>query len=235
MIDDELLVTPTVRLRLEEEGMFGKEEETLDWTQFALTGKLNSRMHLYGSNVRRDADGDYFAVVTRSNGLVHPFATDQFANDPPDDARRGFLQSLCWNLNRNLRHDGAWICAWTHPGLAVVQGDGTMSRQPTRFVLLWVDKDGDPQFTVENEEPFWRAGQASLDHWLEEAETGWTTWFHHMRTVPGVTSHETYKKAQGETPPSLRYGGEAPRSRSVSVGAGGGSSPRRPTGGRAVN
>lgn len=194
MIDDDLLITPVIRERLELEGAFG-------------------------SGLEEDSGGDYWAVVCRANGQLHNFATDHFITDPVESERRGFLQNLCWNLNRHLRHDGAWICAWTHPmPEAALLASGEYTRQPARFILLWIDHGGDPQFTVENER-WYIAKNASLGYWLNEAETAWAYWHYHMRVVPEIQREETYYRAQGERPPSQGRG--EVRSRPIVHGRGG--------------
>lgn len=113
-----------------------------------------------------------------------------------------FARDMVGALNKHLHHDGAWLVGFTHPKPIVFIGDrgGT---DFDRFVFLFIDRDGDPQFTIECDDGIIAALTVGPDHWMEEAERGWQKWFHHMRRVITPRPEQTYKRAQGELAPSL--------------------------------
>src|SRR4051812_19586677 len=103
-----------------------------------------------------EGDGRYFGVIQRDNGdllVHHPASPSAIA---PQLLWAGEVLRL---LNRELHHDGAWVLVFTHPqsvpGISVLHHSGHAEYR--RYGLIWLDADGDPQFTME-----WQAGTAEL-------------------------------------------------------------------------
>jgi hypothetical protein len=157
-----------------------------------------------------DGDGRHYGVIRRDNGgllVYHPgspeLAPEQMMS--ADDVLR-------W-LNRELHHDGAWVVVFTNPQLA----DITTGRidpghaEYGRYVLLWLDQDGDVQIPIE-----WAAGEGGLHDFsdvmlagilstLSKAETAWNLWHTHMREVLDPRPDQLFKAAQGQPAPSTRH------------------------------
>lgn len=180
--NDDLLITPTLKARLRLEGEYD------------------------------DADGSVWCVLQRSNGdkvEVLSQAALQAGHLPPLAEQVMFAHDMVGALNRHLHHDGKWIVAFTHPSehsARVIGQAGAVYWN--RWFFLWVDKDGDPQFTMENDDLFVETLTAGPDRWMEEAEQAWQTWKHHMRDVLDVSTKAqaeavTFKRAQGQKAPSL--------------------------------
>lgn len=106
----------------------------------------------------------------------------------PDLAEKMIADFMVNALNRRIPQGGRWVTAWL--------GTGTM------FIMIWLDQDGDPQFTVEVEEDAPGIAAVQFDHWIEQAHDAWCQWELAMRKVLDPKSGQTYKKAQGERPAS---------------------------------
>lgn len=113
-----------------------------------------------------------------------------------------FMTDMAPALQHHLHHDGRWVVMLTHPRPPA--SPNAMFIEYARFAFVWLDSDGDPQFTVENEEVWWKILTAGQECWLEQAELAWQSWFRAMRHVlePNPET-ELYKKAQGQKAPSI--------------------------------
>lgn len=173
--EDDLLVTPVLKRRLHAEAM-------LD-----------------------DGNGATWFVLTRSNGDAVEVLSARARFNPLDEQRL-FGRDMAKVLNEKLHHDGKWIVAFTHPSPHrpaewFTNGVGYFNR----WYFLFVDQDGDPQFTVENDDRFDEVLTEGPDHWIEQAEQAYQTWHLHMREVLDgkARATATFKRAQGEAPPSV--------------------------------
>lgn len=146
-----------------------------------------------------EADGfGYWMVVTTSDGEQHI----RTLCEPPLPYQQMFCRDLGAGLNRHLHHNGAWIVGLVEAKPLLVIDEAGAGRDYERAILLWVDEDGDPQFTIEVEDDWSRILSVGPDHWINKAEEAWLRW-RHMREVLDPQEGETYKRAQGQKPPSL--------------------------------
>lgn len=126
------------------------------------------------------------AVFLRgSNGMMKVIGSYK-----PDLAEKMVAEFMVTALNKRIPQGGRWVTAWL--------GTGAM------FLMIWLDQDGDPQFTVEIEEDAPGIVAVHFDHWINQAYEAWENWHHMMRDVLDPQDGETYKKAQGERPQSGR-------------------------------
>lgn len=157
-----------------------------------------------------DGDGRYYACVLRADNdlkVHHPFGPS------------ASIEQILWAgqvlrlLNADVHHDGAWVLVFTH--LLPVNIDALLAGNRAgygRYALIWIDKDGDPQFTVE-----WLAGEnadfsrfadvinAGIESTAQKCEAAWMTWHLHMRKIPEVREGQhTFRRAKGERAPSAR-------------------------------
>ncbi len=113
-------------------------------------------------------------------------------------------------LNKDLHHDGFWIVAFTNPPANAYLFQGVvLEPQPLyeRWVIIWVDREGDPQFTIENDDEFIETMMVSPDDQVELCEGAWREWHEKMRAGFGKALDKiTYAAAQGEAAPSSRSG-----------------------------
>lgn len=150
-------------------------------------------------------DGRYYAIVRCQDGKIlahHPGAPLLM---PEQALWAGDVITL---LNRELHHDGAWVVVFTHP--IPPQLDHVLHDprhwEYGRYVLLWLDRDGDVQIPYE-----WVKGESELLDWADvmlagiecvghKCEGAWQTWHMLMRQVIDPQEGETYKRAQGQAP-----------------------------------
>ena len=141
-------------------------------------------------------NGSYYAILIGSDG---GFIEHQIGPGLAPE-QTIFGRDMVFLLNRHLHHDGAWMIVFTNPTpKPIIEIHGTVYQ---RFVFLWMDKDGDVRFPIENEEPFHEVLKAGPIAWLQQAEVAWTTWHRLTHQVLDVRPSETYKRAQGESAPS---------------------------------
>lgn len=159
---------------------------------------MNLRTRFTVEGEADDGTGQYY-------GIIH-FADGQFWDDNPyspelDGAQAVFARDVLKLLNRELHHDGAWTCVFTHP--KPVQIPFTFAEY-ARFGFIWLDADGDPQFTLE-----WAEGESEerdfpdllmngLESWGHKCEAAWQSWHHAMRQVLAPKAGQLIKKAQGQ-------------------------------------
>lgn len=147
-------------------------------------------------------DRAFIAWIERSNGDVLEYAKGRSAK--PE--YKMFAMDIMKALNHWMPNGGAWIVQWSDPAPYKVEGHVILAR-PTveyrRFVIIWIDVDGDPQFTIEFDDDFNEALTMGVDPWLERGASAWNQWRMMMHDVLDPSEEQQFKKAQGEKPPSL--------------------------------
>lgn len=150
-----------------------------------------------------DGDGRFYALAQRSNGAFLEHRMGSRAE--PDQVI--FAQDLLTMLNKELHHDGAWVIVFTHPKPRehVLASHGDYAR----FAIMWMDRDGDVQFTHDWLEKqgeifdFADVLKAGREVWCEHAEQAWKIWHTMMIDVIDPAEGQTFKRAQGQAPHSL--------------------------------
>lgn len=158
-------------------------------------------------------DGRYYACILREDGhlLVH--------SNPVDGVMLDTMQ-LLWAakllrlINREIHHDGAWVVVFTHPKPAAF--DSAIHAEPkattyARYCIIWLDKDGDPQFTqewIENDNADFRwfsdVVLAGVESTAQKCEGSWQVWHEMMVKLIQPKEGQTFKRAKGERPASTR-------------------------------
>lgn len=151
--------------------------------------------------------GAYYALLRRSNGSFvahHPYGVAL----QPD--------MLLWAsrvldfLNTVLHHDGAWVYVFTHPKAPKLTD--TKHAEYSRYVLMWMDKDGDVNLPIEwaeNESEeflhFADVVNAGMIAQGDRAEAAWQQWYALMRDRDlDLREGQTFKRAKGQRPASVR-------------------------------
>lgn len=149
-------------------------------------------------------DGRYYALIRRANGEL---LADHPEGPSPTPEQLLFATDALRALNREVHHDGAWVIVYTHPKpprVEVVLYDTSKHIDYARYALLWMDKDGDVQFTLE-----WRENEsdmvdfpdvllAGIESLMDRAEGAWNIWHYQMRTVLDPREDQLVKRAQGQ-------------------------------------
>lgn len=142
------------------------------------------------------ADGRYVAFMQKSDGgfLGHSYMCRAGMLE------RLFAEDMLVALNKHITHDGAWVIIFTHyeqpkPPMA----EGVFHR----FVLLWMDKDGDVKFPLECPTPLHKVMEtATIDNWIDQCEGAWILW-RHTEDALDVRQGDQYRRALGEKAPSV--------------------------------
>jgi hypothetical protein len=114
-------------------------------------------------------DPRYWACLISSEGN---FIEHQSGAEPMPEQRM-FAADMVTALNKHLHHDGAWLIEFTDPvSLGSVRTDAMYQR----FVIMWMDADGDVQFPIEDERPFNEVLIDGPDAMIEKCEAAWSAW-----------------------------------------------------------
>lgn len=170
--DDTLLFTQTIRERLDAEAAMDSEIGVTTASWFAV-------------KVLNRGKGD---VVIERN--YNPEKTGMLAIPDPSPCQAAWAVAVAKILNHEIDHDGCWIVGLTHP-----PGFGEFLKIQPRFewrrtIKLWVDNDGDPQFTSDCIDPWRLVVEQNPDHFINQSEKAWQHWKRLMRDVLEPTEDE---------------------------------------------
>ena len=133
----------------------------------------------------------YWHLRQRSNG---DFSRKAVRYVPEPGVVR-MSEILLGNINKKVGMGGAWVLAWMNEG--------------DKLVLMWMDGDGDVQFTYElDAQQIFHpvpSRRMELNDIVNHCYESWKAWRFHMVEVldsrPGI---DTYRRALGEKPPTAR-------------------------------
>lgn len=148
-------------------------------------------------------NGGVYAYVMRDSGSF-----DEIGNYArPIYEQVMFAQDVLTLVNREIHHNGAWVAFFTNPAppASILNTETDFKR----FGFIFIDGDGDPQFTVD-----WAEGEgddfdfsdvlkSGLEAWGHKLEGAWAQWHHLMRDVIDPAEGQTFKKAQGQRASSI--------------------------------
>lgn len=143
--------------------------------------------------------GQHYALIQLNDGS---FTAHNPASPEPDPAQVMFGRDVLTTLNRDLHHDGAWVFFLSHPEHMAHVLESTVMY--ARFGFIWLDSDGDAQFTFEWEKGageelyFHECLFSGINSWIERAETAWKTWAW-TREALDAKPEQMVKRAQGQT------------------------------------
>lgn len=115
------------------------------------------------------------ANIMRGEVILKNFEPN-FCDIEPHEMQQEFARQVQKMLQSGLHHDGMWICGWTHPPAShdVIRVDGSTCWD--RLVMIWLDEDGDPKFTVESDIPFAAMMESGERYYYDLAERAWGAW-----------------------------------------------------------
>lgn len=130
---------------------------------------------------------------------VKNFKEDDIINILPHPMQQQFAEELQRFLQKELHYDGLWIVGWTHPPTRtaiVTNQDNTWNR----LAVIWLDADGDPQYTVESDFPFHHMVQEGVEYYAAQAVKAhkqWSEAYGHsaMKDDLGLNEGQTKKTA----------------------------------------
>lgn len=148
----------------------------------------------------------YWVVVPEADGkgghiVLRNFEPKPFVPDP-HEMQEMMATDLQMLLQKNLHHDGAWIVGWTHPPQAssflhLEGGDNVWGR----LIMIWLDEDADPKFTVESDHPVQDMVENGPKYYCGLAAQGYEMWDKEygkkaLKEDFGITSDQQTKAAQ---------------------------------------
>lgn len=154
-----------------------------------------------------NGDGRHYGIIRRNDGSIlgHNPCSPELSFD-----QMLWAVDVLTYLNREIHHDGAWVVVFTNPLPPDVDNILIDPKQAEygRYVLLWLDKDGDVQIPIE-----WEVGSSEMRTFADvmlgglhatavRAETAWHLWKLHMRDVLDPQPDQLFKAAQGQMAPS---------------------------------
>lgn len=156
-------------------------------------------------------DGRHYALIRRNDGSLlahHP------GSPVLSPMQLLWSQDILRLLNRELHHDGAWCLVFTHPKPRAIDNIFQDAKHADygRYVLLWMDADGDVQIPFE-----WLEGSTSelrdfasvmlagVESTAQKCEGAWELWREMMVKVIQPKEGQTFKRARGERAPSARH------------------------------
>jgi hypothetical protein len=155
-------------------------------------------------------NGRHYALIQRNDGSLlshHP------ASPSIEPFQAIWAAQVLKLLNRELHHDGAWCVVFTHPKPPSLENifQDAKHAQYARYVLLWLDADGDVQIPFE-----WMEGTCELRTFsdimiagpvstAQKCELAWEIWHDTMIKVLEPREGQTFKRARGERPSSARH------------------------------
>lgn len=155
-------------------------------------------------------DGRFHALIVLQNGLEclsHREPDDVGQEAPPHSV--ALALEILTRANKELNFGGAWVCVFTHYFAPAVP---RMFGEYLRLTFIWLDQDGDPQFSMETDDPY---EAMRLRPWSNEAprddnsplivHRGWgndfalahEAWTASRRALD-LRSGETHRRAKGE-------------------------------------
>lgn len=93
----------------------------------------------------------------------------------PHPMQQDFARGLQEHLMKEASFDGLWIVGWTHPPTSY----GVLTEQDNvwnRLIFIWLDKDGDPQYTLESELPVINIISHGIDYYINLAHKTHEQW-----------------------------------------------------------
>jgi len=155
-------------------------------------------------------NGQFYALMLRSNRQLLAFNPGSPELDPMQMMWAGDVLRL---LNKELDHGGGWVVVFTCPdpqsGLDIISGADSMAYG--RYALMWLDHDGDVQFSQEWQKndgellDFADVINAGILSTAQKCEASWNAWKMLMVDVIDPAEGQTFNKAGGETPTSARH------------------------------
>lgn len=115
----------------------------------------------------------------------------------PDALQQQVAKDIVGCLNKKLHHDGAWVWLYCdppkpQPNVFHLVDPGVWY---DRFVIMWMDRDGDVQFPIQFDRPFPEYVMEGPDGMIEACEAGWKMWKLYMRDILQPTADQMEKSA----------------------------------------
>jgi hypothetical protein len=120
----------------------------------------------------------------------------------PYEGKRVFAEDICRALNREIDQGGSWLFQWTHPNPDKLLVISLADTDFERFHMIWLDRDGDPQFFITNDDPFLTVVREPASKWLADAVEAWMRAREMIDGWLDPSPAQQFKAVQGERKPA---------------------------------
>jgi len=114
------------------------------------------------------------ADIKAGKVLLKNFDPNMLDREPHPD-QQAFAERLQVALMKEAHFNGLWIVGWTHPPSTY----GILTEQDNcwnRLIFIWLDRDGDPQYTLESELPVINIIAHGKDYYVGLAHEAHDSW-----------------------------------------------------------
>lgn len=133
--------------------------------------------------------------------------TPSMTDIEPHELQKSFAKDLLVALNREVGHNGGWVVGFTHPPASWhafhINGDNAWAR----MFCLWLDADGDPQFTFDTELPFHEVFGSGIDGYVHQCAKAYREWEKMLGKEGlkdlGIKEDQLIKEAMGQKAPAI--------------------------------
>ncbi len=112
---------------------------------------------------------------TKSDCIQLRNYTPSMSRVAPHPIQVQFAKNLLSILMKELHFNGLWIVGWTHPPTAYAALTD-MDNAWQRLIIIWLDKDGDPQYTIDYDKPVVDIIADGLQRHVEKIEDAHQQW-----------------------------------------------------------
>lgn len=100
---------------------------------------------------------------------------DGISNADPHDMQQVFASKIMTELQQEAHFDGLWLVGFTHPPTSYGVLTDTENCW-SRWIAIWFDEDGDPQFTLESDLPFMNQVEMGAPYYVGLAQKSHAQW-----------------------------------------------------------
>ena len=140
-------------------------------------------------------DNGKIIIMSNYDRSVRPSMGDTVFDNEPTAPQLAFGMDVLKGLNKEIAHNGSWLVAWTHPPHFSEYLRVNPQMEWKRLVMIFLDKDGDPQFTVDSVRPFWEQVQSGAHHFVDQCEQAIQEWKQQLQILD-LKENQTINLAQ---------------------------------------
>lgn len=172
------------------------------WKSKALLRRLKAEAGFESNNGSPEKQ-HYWVLVPQADTRADEIILKNFEESPldclPHEIQQDMARQIRQELQRNQHYDGIWIVGWTHPpaswDVVRIDGDNCWGR----LIMIWLDEDADPQYTVESDIHIATMVQNGIETYLNHAAEAHQRWLEEygpkaMKNDMGIKEEQTVKE-----------------------------------------
>lgn len=150
------------------------------WNSPTIRQRLFSEAQIESSRGRAEKPYYYFNVPQVDNPVQQSIELRNYYPSifdiDPHDLQKELALKIRQALQHEVSHGGCWIVGWTHPPaqMEAIREDG--DNVWGRLVIIWLDEDADPHYTLESDISFIAMATNGVDYYVRLAENAHEKW-----------------------------------------------------------